>query len=112
MTEHPLSRALTQAVEHTQALCTLAQSGEWEAFEQRLPQRNAQLAQLDRAVADCDSLNSEQQARVAEQLQSLKSLNQTLLTLAQARQEQVALESRQSKQHRQAAAAYRGGQTR
>ncbi|MFC3115497.1 flagellar protein FliT [Cellvibrio fontiphilus] len=98
----PLERALSQS----RALLSLAQAGDWESFETLVQQRQQGLLSLN----DQEYLESltmaDLEAKAAEVIQEIQSINQTLSELAEVSREAVASELRHSNRAAKAIDAY------
>ena len=98
----PLTRALTQS----QELLSLAEAGDWEAFEALVQQRQQGLLSLSDQGYLESLAQADLEAKAAGVIQEIQSINKQLADLAEANRENTASELRQSNLAHKAIDAY------
>ncbi|WP_027855808.1 flagellar protein FliT [Marinobacterium litorale] len=87
----------------TQSLLQLAQSGDWDAFNEHLPARDALVRQLDQVEVTSEAMATALQ----EKLIAVRSLNEELVKLADAQAAALVKEKSALKKRQQMQKAYK-----
>jgi flagellar protein FliT len=98
----PLSRALSQS----QALLSLAQAGDWESFETLVQQRQQGLLSLNDQEYLESLAQADLEAKAAEVIQEIQTINRRLTELAEVNREHKMSELRQNSLANKAIDAY------
>ena len=102
----PLLDPLTRALSQSQELLSLAEAGDWEAFEALVQQRQQGLLSLSDQGYLESLAQANLEARAAGVIQEIQSINKQLADLAEANRENAASELRQSNLAHKAIDAY------
>jgi flagellar protein FliT len=98
----PLSRALSQS----QALLSLVQAGDWESFETLVQQRQQGLLSLNDQEYLESLAQADLEAKAAEVIQEIQTINRRLTELAEVNREHKMSELRQNSLANKAIDAY------
>ena len=98
----PLSRALSQS----RALLSLAEAGDWDSFETLVQQRQQGLLSLNDSEYLQSLAQADLEARAAQMIEEIQSINKRLSELAEISRDQVASELRQNTKAMKAIDAY------